>query len=142
MSKATTDPLEANRSARTRAYTWDVVYRDINRHYERLKSLRAVARIYGVNHAVIQRALKNIEPENAHIRAALNLSALVPAPACPQCGAVHVSKRCPNTAGRKRPRRVAIHCEDMKSAAATILNNLSKEKLTELIIALLDAVIV
>ncbi len=34
-------------------------------------------------------------------RARLGLTSLVPVPACPKCGVVHVRKRCPNGGGSK-----------------------------------------
>lgn len=67
------------------------------------KSLRELAQRFGVSHGVIQRVLLGLEPQSPRIRAALNLSALAPAPVCAKCGRVHVAKRC--TAGPKVRRR-------------------------------------
>lgn len=55
-------------------------------------SLREIAYvIYGdkLTHGVIQRAMKGEFPKASKKRAALGLSPLVPAPACPICGAAH-----------------------------------------------------
>jgi hypothetical protein len=100
-------------------------------------SLRAIAQELfdgQVTHAVIQRGLKGEFPTNEHKRHILSLPALIPAPACLKCGEVHVAKRCMNGgAGRKTPRRVAIRCDSMISAAGTILRNLEPEQVKELV---------
>ena len=66
------------------------------------KSLRQIAQIYGVKHAIIQRGLKGEFPKTATLRRKLNLPALIPAQACTKCGQVHVTKRC--TAKKSMPR--------------------------------------
>lgn len=74
------------------------------------------------------------EPKSPHYRHVLGLPALIPAPACMKCGQVHVTKRCTNgTARRTTPRRVAVRCDDMRSAAGTILRNLEPEQVKELV---------
>ena len=79
-------------------------------------------------------AVEGHEPVDHDIRVALGLPALIPAPACVKCGQVHVTKRCTNgTARRKTPRRVAVRCDDMRSAAGTILRNLEPEQVKELV---------
>jgi len=100
------------------------------------KSLRAIARdLYNdqVTHSVIQRGLKGEFPTDEHKRHIMGLPALIPAPACVKCGEVHVARRCTKNTGRKTPRRVAIRCDDMRSAAGTILRNLEPGQVKELI---------
>lgn len=74
----------------------------------RIKSLRAIAQDLNeragpgkrmITHRTIQRVLSGKEPINPAIRDALGLPCLAPAPVCPKCGVVHVTKKC--TAGRK-----------------------------------------
>lgn len=68
------------------------------KHSSNGKSLRAIATdLFGgrVTHADIQRGLLGVFPKSPVKRAAMGLSSLIPAPACPHCGIVHVSKRCP-----------------------------------------------
>lgn len=133
MTTEATISLKLHKTARTGSYTWERVQRDIRANYARTKSLRAVAHMYGVNHAVIQRALLGQEPTKPHARHALGLPPLIPAPACVECGEVHVTRRCPKKAKRQRPRRIAIRTDDMKSAARTILRNLADEQINELL---------
>jgi len=50
-------------------------------------------------------AVEGYEPKDPHIRAALELPVLVPAPVCPKCGEVHVTKKCTkNKPAKRRPR--------------------------------------
>ena len=67
---------------------------DIQRRYKRLKNWRKVASFYGINVGMAWRIAHGYEPKEAHIRYILDLPALVPAPVCPKCGNVHVTKRC------------------------------------------------
>lgn len=96
---------------------------------------RAIAAEMGISGGMAYRLINDpgYEPHEAHYREILNLPVMIPAPACSRCGDVHVSKRCATMiSGRKTPRRVAIRCDDMKSAAATILRNLEPDKALEL----------
>lgn len=62
---------------------------------DRKKSMRGLAKKYGVSHGVIQRIMTGIEPKSHTIRAKLNLSPLIGhAPLCPKCGQMHIAKRC------------------------------------------------
>lgn len=64
---------------------------------------RAVAAQYNVSAAMIYRiANSSYEPKAAWARYHLGLPALAPAPVCPKCGQVHVTKRCTR---RKPPKR-------------------------------------
>ncbi len=76
--------------------------------------------------------MHDYEPRDPHIRAALNLPALAPAPVCPRCGMVHVAKRCMSQQERPRPRR-AINLADPASAAATIRAYATDEYIAELV---------
>ncbi len=67
---------------------------EIQRRYKRLKNWRKVASFYGINVGMAWRIAHGYEPKEAHIRYILDLPALMPAPACPKCGNVHVTKRC------------------------------------------------
>lgn len=60
-------------------------------------SLRALAKEFGapITHADIYRCLDGKFPRSPAKRFALKLPALAPAPVCPKCGIVHVTKRCP-----------------------------------------------
>jgi hypothetical protein len=53
---------------------------------------------------------KGREPKNNRIRIILGLPVLAPAPVCPTCGKVHISKICPTT--RKKVTRVKHICEN------------------------------
>ena len=48
-------------------------------------------------------AMQGYEPKDNHIRAALGLPPMLPAPACAKCGKVHTTARC--TEGRTAGRR-------------------------------------
>lgn len=87
------------------------------------KSLREIAREYKtLTHADIQRIVRHgIFPKSCKKRTELHLAALIPTPACPTCGEIHLRRTCPTTA-KKRARR-AINLVDPVSAAATILNH-------------------
>lgn len=98
-----------------------------------LGTWRAVAGKYRVTSGMAYRiAMHDYEPHDPHIRAALGLPALAPAPVCLKCGEVHVAKRCLSQQERKRPRR-AINLADPASAAATIRRHASAEFVAELV---------
>lgn len=60
-----------------------------------------LAKEYGVSKAMIFRiARRGYEPKRPDIRRNLGLPAMVPAPVCDECGALHLQKNCPN----KRPK--------------------------------------
>jgi hypothetical protein len=71
-------------------------------------------------------------PTGNHLREAFGLPLLRLAEACPRCGIVHVSRRCPNGHSRPRPPRIAIRKDDAASAARTIANNLPPEVVAEI----------
>lgn len=94
-----------------------------------------LAEIHRVNKYYLWHMLKNDNyiPPNRILRV-LDIPALVPAPACTKCGEVHVTKRCTQDVKiSNRPRRVAVRCDDMRSAANTLLNNLDATKIDELV---------
>ena len=78
----------------------DVQKRIISAH-DRLHSWRKVGLEFGISKGTADRIGDGIEPRDIHIRSALGLDVLIPAPACRICGDVHVSKRC------TRPRQLA-----------------------------------
>ncbi len=83
-------------------YTEQAVLGDLKRLKARGKTLRAIADEYpGATYGDIQRALKGNFPKRLAKRLAFNLPALAPAPVCPTCGVVHVSKQCPEKRKRK-----------------------------------------
>jgi hypothetical protein len=51
---------------------------------------------YGCSGGLIHRIVyQDYEPKEPHIRFRMGLSSMLPAPVCPRCGIVHVTKRCP-----------------------------------------------
>jgi hypothetical protein len=111
------------------------VQKSIQKAYSVSDNWRVVGGLFGITAGTARRiAVEGHEPVDHDIRVALGLPALIPAPACLKCGEVHVTKRCMNgEAGRKTPRRVAIRCDSMISAAGTILRNLEPEQVKELV---------
>lgn len=74
------------------------VRRDLKRAYQRLKSWRLVGAEFGVSKGMAFRiVVQRYEPKDREIRERLGLNPirLAPAPVCPVCGVVHVSRRCP-----------------------------------------------
>lgn len=70
------------------------------------KSLRKIAKTYGVSHGSVQRVLDDVEPMSLSIRAKFGLPTLALAPVCRSCGELHVTRRCTkNNSGPRRPRR-------------------------------------
>lgn len=64
-----------------------------------------MGREFGISGGMAFRmAVQNYEPKEAKIRVKLGLPTMVPAPACPICGQVHVSKRCTAKAAARRYR--------------------------------------
>jgi len=56
---------------------------------------RKVGDEYGITGAMAFRiANSDYEPKDPHILSTLGLPAYAPAPVCPKCGKVHVTKRC------------------------------------------------
>ena len=71
------------------------VRRRLEKAYKRLGTWRAVGREFGLSSGMAFRiARREYEPKDVHIRAQLGLAAMAPAPVCPKCGVVHVSRRC------------------------------------------------
>ena len=120
MSNAPTNPpLQAARSARTRAYTWHEIEGIVKAQYERNMSLRTIANetFKGrVTHATIQRILMGHEPTDPKIRWALGMqekvvylvikgdyeiprgTQVLSADRCPLCGSWFI----PNVPNRKK----------------------------------------
>ena len=88
-------PLQATERGVQKTYTDAAVLADLRRKKAAGMSLRQIASEYdGITHADIQRALQGHLPHDPHKRIALHLAPMLPAPACPRCGSVHVTKRC------------------------------------------------
>lgn len=95
-----------------KAYTTDHLKADILRQRSALDakgkkpSYRAIAKRYGVSHAVIHRLMVyNIEPKDHQIRHALGLTDYVLVEACAKCGKAHDPvRRCPG-----EPTKYAAH---------------------------------
>lgn len=118
-----------------KTYTEQELSASLKAEHEGSKSLRRIAaERYGgrVSHGVIQRAILGEYPADPEKRAILGLAVYRQAPACTFCGQVHVSQRCSARPKRKAPRRVAIRCDDMQSAARTIIRNLEYSQVQEL----------
>ena len=87
--------------------TIHTVRREIGRAYTRAekdkRKWRVVAAQFGLTPAMAWRIVnQEYEPKEPHIRARLELPALAPAPVCPKCGDVHVTKRCTKAGTRVR----------------------------------------
>ncbi len=64
---------------------------------------------FGISGGMAYRMVnEGYEPKDPHIRVKLGLPAMVPAPACPVCGEVHVSSRCPMQAAERRKRSARL----------------------------------
>lgn len=73
----------------------DTVRRKLAKSYLERRTWRSVAAEFGISPAMAWRiVMQGYEPHEAHIRFLLKLPALLPAPVCLKCGAVHVTKRC------------------------------------------------
>lgn len=94
----------------------DKARRDLQEAYRALGTWRAVASKFGIPPGTACAVAKGREPKSASVRKALGLPVLHLAPACPACGVVHVSKRCPSK--RKAPSGPRFN---RKQAAANIL---------------------
>jgi hypothetical protein len=82
----------------------DLLAKKMRSEHKRLDSWRETGKAFRISGGMAYRIAKEkYEPKNPHIRHVLGLPALIPAPACPVCGDVHVSKRCPKI--RKPPKR-------------------------------------
>ena len=66
------------------------------REAHRTGGWRVVGKQFGIPARTAWRiARTDYEPRNARIRHQLGLSVMVEVPACPECGQVHTTKRCP-----------------------------------------------
>jgi len=117
--------------------------------YKRLKVMRDIGMGWTqiaatFEHARITRAhiyrivIDCWEPDDPELRIILGLPAYKPAPVCPIHGVVHdydcqtqVVK--PLRKPRARAPRIAIRKDDMGKAATTIMNNLNRDEVTELV---------
>jgi len=76
--------------------TINSVRKEINDTKRLLGTWQAVAAKYGLNRGMIYMiAVNGYEPKTPRIRKRLGLSVMLSAPACRECGDVHVAKRCP-----------------------------------------------
>lgn len=82
--------------------TFDTVRRKIQKAYQKRHNWQKVGDEFGITKGMAyQIAVYGHEPKDPHIRLRLKLPALVPAPVCPKCCVVHVTKRC--TAQKSKP---------------------------------------
>lgn len=82
---------------RKKTKTLEQLAAELRADHARLGNWRAVsAAWHGIDDATLCRIAKgNYEPKDPHIRHLLELPIYLPAPACPECGDVHVAVRCP-----------------------------------------------
>lgn len=97
------------------------------------RSLRNLAKEFGVSHGVIQRALKGKFPKRKDLRHRLYLVPIEEIEACLKCGVVHTTKRCTSSNPRPRPPRIAIRLDNPESAARSIKGHMDPEVVTELV---------
>lgn len=83
-----------NRS-RMPVQTLDKARRSLKRAHKQFGTWRAVGKHFGIPAGTACSVAKGRDPQTPAIRKALGLPVLHLAPACPACGVVHVSKRCP-----------------------------------------------
>jgi len=76
--------------------TRNAIQERLLKDYDVLGTWAKVGQKWGLNKGLaFMIAKKNYEPKDPHLRHKLGLPALIPAPACRECGEVHVAKRCP-----------------------------------------------
>lgn len=89
-------------------YTIPELQKTLRKAYKRLNNWRAVGKDYGITGGMAYRIAHGYEPKDPRIRTTLHLPALVPAPVCPRCGVVHVSKRCTQKRSLPEPWESAV----------------------------------
>lgn len=90
------------------------IRRQLIKSHRKTQNWRTTAALFGLTSGTAFRiAERNYEPKDPHIRHALGLPALLPAPACPRCGSVHVSKRCTRLI-RERRRLIDIPVDELR----------------------------
>ena len=85
--------------------TISILRRELNRFHQKVQrgGWRIVGAKFGISGGMAYRiAMQEYEPKSLHIRLALGLPALAPAPVCVKCGQVHTTKRCTNQPKRYR----------------------------------------
>lgn len=109
-----------------------------------LGSWEAVARKNELSVGTVCRVASGYEPRRPDIRAKLGLPVLLPAPACPHCGAPpHAHRNCPARRNGHRtpgPHRLAINLDDAASAARSILRNMDAGVVAELVKELTECI--
>ena len=114
------------------AYTDEYVQLYLLREKEaKNRSLRDLAKEFGVSHGVIQRVLKGKFPKRKDLRRRLYLVPIEEIKACYKCGKIlskyHKCKSDP------RPPRISIRLDDPESAARSIEKHMEPELISELI---------
>lgn len=88
------------------AKTLAEVSRTLKNEYSELSDSggwRAVGSRHGISGGMAYRiVVDGYNPRSPTVRAKLGLPSIVPTPACPNCGQVHVAKRCPHLRRDKR----------------------------------------
>ncbi len=76
--------------------TMSDIRREVKKGYRMHGNWRAVGEAFGISGGMAFRIVnEGYEPKDPHIRVKLGLPAMAPAPVCPTCGVVHVSRVCP-----------------------------------------------
>jgi hypothetical protein len=96
------------------------------------RTLRDLAKEFGVSHGVIQRGLDGKFPKRKDLREKMYLAPIEEVEACLSCGQAHVTKRCTQNS-KPRPPRIAIRLDNPESAARSIINNMEEDKIKELL---------
>ena len=76
--------------------TLEQIRTDLQEIHAKTKSWEQAGKRYGINKAMARLIAGGYKP-GAKIRKVLELPEMLPAPACPRCGVVHVTSRCPAT---------------------------------------------
>jgi len=83
--------------------TRNAIQQRLLRDYDVLGTWEKVGQKWGLNRGLaFMIAKKNYEPKDPHLRHKLGLPALIPAPACRECGEVHVRRGCSKEANLHR----------------------------------------
>lgn len=97
---------------------------------------RIVAKSFpGVHWATLNKIVtkKDYEPDDPGIRRKLGMAIYKPAPACAECGEVHVQKRCPNKPKTPRKNWVSLYLGEVGDELELILELTPTERVTALI---------
>jgi hypothetical protein len=77
------------------------------------RKIAALSEFQGIPAGTLAHIAKGREPKDPHTRALLHLPTFVPAPACPDCGEVHIKPTCPR---KRKPRRTTPFISDLEAS--------------------------